>query len=266
MMRTNQEGKPVAIVTGANGVIGKAIVAGIAEYGFEVVMVCRDEKRAERALDEVRRASGRSDVRVELADLSRRESVFALAARWQGRLDVLVNNAAIAPRSRTETPEGIELQFATNVLGYVWMMRAFEAALRRSAPARVVNVASYWAGDLDLDDLEFKRRTYNNDTAYRQSKQANRMLTVAFAKRWPAAEVTVNACHPGDANSALSNALGYGGHESPEQAADTPVWLATDAAFAGVTGKYFASRQMRPCEFAGDSKGIAALDEICARF
>jgi hypothetical protein len=78
--------------------------------------------------------------------------------------------------------------------------------------------------------------------------------------------VTVNACHPGDANSALSNALGYGGHESPEQAADTPVWLATDAAFAGVTGKYFASRQMRPCEFAGDSKGIAALDEICARF
>ena len=97
MMRTNQEGKPVAIVTGANGVIGKDIVAGIAEHGFEVVMVCRDEKRAERALDEVRRASGRSDVRVELADLSRRESVFALAARWQGRLDVLVNNAAIAP-------------------------------------------------------------------------------------------------------------------------------------------------------------------------
>ena len=201
MMRTNQEGKPVAIVTGANGVIGKAIVAGIAEYGFEVVMVCRDEKRAERALDEVRRARGRSDVRVELADLSRRESVFALAARWQGRLDVLVNNAAIAPRSRTETPEGIELQFATNVLGYVWMMRAFEAALRRSAPARVVNVASYWAGDLDLSDLQFHKRAYDNDQAYRQSKQANRMLTVAFAQEWRDVGITVTSCHPGDANT-----------------------------------------------------------------
>ena len=126
--------KPVAIVTGANGVIGKAIAAGIARAGFAVVMVCRDEKRAEAALKGARRASGSSDLRFELADLSRRESVFALAARWQGRLDVLVNNAAIAPRRRTETPEGIEMQFATNVLGYLWMMRAFEAVLRRSAP------------------------------------------------------------------------------------------------------------------------------------
>ncbi len=183
-MPTNQAEEPVAIVTGANGVIGRAIAAGIAKAGFAVVMVCRDEKRADEALKEVRRASGSSDARVELADLSQRESVFALAARWQGRLDVLVNNAAIAPRRRSETPDGIELQFATNVLGYLWMMRAFEATLRQSAPARVVNVASYWAGDLDLSDLQFQRRRYDNDQAYRQSKQANRMLTVAFAQRW----------------------------------------------------------------------------------
>jgi FKBP-type peptidyl-prolyl cis-trans isomerase 2/NAD(P)-dependent dehydrogenase (short-subunit alcohol dehydrogenase family) len=189
-MPTNQTNKPVAIVTGANGVIGKAIATGIAKGGCAVTMVCRDEKRAAQALDEVRRSSSSSNVRVELADLSRRESVFALAARWQGRLDVLVNNAALAPRRRTETPEGIEVQFATNVLGYVWMMRAFEPALRQSAPARVVNVASYWAGDLDLADLQFQRRRYDNDQAYRQSKQANRMLTVAFAQRWRGLRIT----------------------------------------------------------------------------
>jgi len=129
-----------------------------------------------------------------------------------------------------------------------------------------VNVASYWAGDLDLDDLQFKQRDYNNDTAYRQSKQADRMLTVAFARRWPPAEITVNACHPGDAHSTLSHSLGYGGHETPEQAADTPVWLATDPSIAGLTGKYFASRRQQSCEFAKNEKAIARLDEICAGF
>jgi NAD(P)-dependent dehydrogenase (short-subunit alcohol dehydrogenase family) len=258
--------KPVAIVTGANGVIGKAIAAGIAKAGFAVVMVCRDEKRAARAMDEVRRASGSSNVRVELADLSRRESVFALAARWQGRLDVLVNNAAIAPRRRSETPEGIELQFATNVLGYLWMVRAFEEVLRRSAPARVVNVASYWAGDLDLADLQFQRRRYDNDQAYRQSKQANRMLTVAFAQRWRDFGITVNSCHPGDANSALSNALGFGGSETPEQAASTPVWLATEPSLSNATGQYFANCRPARCVFASDAQGIAELDAICASY
>jgi NAD(P)-dependent dehydrogenase (short-subunit alcohol dehydrogenase family) len=145
-------------------------------------------------------------------------------------------------------------------------MRAFERALRAAAPGRVVNVASYWAGDLDLTDLQFQRRPYNNDTAYRQSKQADRMLTAAFAKRWPPAAITVNSCHPGDANSTLSNSLGYGGSDSPEQAADTPVWLATDPSLAGVTGHYFAHRRAQTCEFSQDAKAVAALDQICSKF
>jgi retinol dehydrogenase 12 len=230
-----------------------------------VVMVCRNRERAEQAAAAVKKDVPGADLRIEIVDVSRRGEIDAFAKRWTGPLHILINNAAIAPRRRSETAEGIEMELATNVLGYVWMMRAFEAVLRASAPARVVNVASYWAGDLDLDDLEFKARAYNNDTAYRQSKQADRMLTVAFAKRWSPSEITVNSCHPGDANSTLSNSLGYGGHESPDEAADTPVWLATDSRVAGVTGKYFASRQQRACEFAADEKAIAALDAVCAR-
>jgi NAD(P)-dependent dehydrogenase (short-subunit alcohol dehydrogenase family) len=256
----------VAVVTGANGAIGVAICKGLAERGLEVVLVCRHPERARQAAGEVQKSVPGARLRTELVDVSRRPEVFAFAERFTGRLDVLVNNAAIAPRRRTETPEGIEMEFATNVLGYVWMMRAFAGRLEASAPARVVNVASYWAGDLDLDDLQFERRGYHNDTAYRQSKQADRMLTVAFAKRWPVSKITVNACHPGDAHSALSHALGYGGHETPEQAADTPVWLATDPSVAGITGKYFANRQSRPCDFARDQTAIARLDEICAGF
>ncbi len=89
------------------------------------------------------------------------------------------------------------------------MIQLFSECLKQSAPARVINVASYWAGDLDLADLEFKQRRYSNGAAYRQSKRANRMLTVAFAARLKPYDVTVNACHPGDVNSRLSNDLGY---------------------------------------------------------
>lgn len=259
-------GKRVAIVTGASGAIGSAISAGMAAHGYAVVMVCRSAERADAAVQAVRRQVADAEIRTELVDVSRRAPIDAFAKRWTGPAQVLINNAAVAPPERTETPDGIEMQLATNVLGYVWMMRAFEQALRNSAPARVVNVASYWAGDLDLGDLQFTRRRYDNETAYRQSKQANRMLTVAFAKRWSPSQITVNACHPGDANSALSNALGYGGHESPEAAADTPVWLATDPSLAAITGKYFARRQQRVCEFASNEKAIAALDAICEAF
>jgi NAD(P)-dependent dehydrogenase (short-subunit alcohol dehydrogenase family) len=149
------------------------------------------------------------------------------------------------------------------VLGYLWMMQACADALCAAAPARIVNVASYWAGDLDLGDLEFRQRRYDNDTAYRQSKQCDRMLTAAFARRWPPATLTVNACHPGDVHSTLSHSLGYGGHESPDAGADTPVWLATDAALAGVTGQYFANRRAQRCEFAKNEQAIARLVEIC---
>lgn len=96
---------------------------------------------------------------------------------------MLINNAACTPRTRQETPEGIELQFATNVLGYYWLIDGFTEILKASAPARVINVASYWAGGLDISDLEFKRRSYDNGKAYRQSKQANRMLSAAFAEK-----------------------------------------------------------------------------------
>lgn len=259
--------KIVAMVTGANGVIGKAIASGIAEKrDYQVVLACRDEGKAKHAAQEIIRATGNQDVRYELLDVSRRASIQSLAERWEGPLHVLVNNAAATPRRRMETSEGIELQFATNVLGYFWMIQAFTEHLRLSAPARVVNVASYWAGDLDLNDLEFKRRRYDNDRAYRQSKQANRMLTVAFAQRLKPFDISVNACHPGDANSKLSNNLGFGGHESPEEAARTPVWLATEPAGKRHTGEYFEHMRASRDRFAQDVLAIEALFQACLEY
>jgi retinol dehydrogenase-13 len=178
----------------------------------------------------------------------------------------LINNAAASPRQRQETPEGIELQFATNVLGYFWMTQLFSEHLKQSAPARVINVASYWAGDLDLADLEFKRRRYSNGAAYRQSKQADRMLMVAFAARLKQHGVTVNACHPGDVNSRLSSDLGFGGHTTPDEGAETPVWLATAPVGQRETGKYFEQRRETRCRFGEDTAAVEALYEACLSY
>lgn len=254
----------VAIVTGATGAIGKAIAWGIASRGYEVVLPCRDERRAERAVREVRKRSGSDAVRWELVDLSRKASIDAFAGRWQGPLHVLVNNAAVTPRQREETPERIEMQWATNVLGYVWMMEAFADILAANRPARIVNVASYWTGGLDLSDPEFRQRPYNNDDAYRASKQADRMLSTAFAEHFAGRGIAVNACHPGDVNSALSNNLGFGGHESPDQGAETPVWLATSPDCEGVTGRYFEHLRETVCRYSQDKEAGAALYARCA--
>jgi NAD(P)-dependent dehydrogenase (short-subunit alcohol dehydrogenase family) len=259
--------KQTILVTGATGAIGKAIARQLAEREmFEVVLAGRDEAKTQRAASEIQRASGNPNVRYEIVDVSRRVSIQSLVERWAGPLHVLINNAAASPRRRQETPEGIELQFATNVLGYFWLTQLFTEHLKASAPARVINVASYWAGDLDLNDLEFKRRGYNNGTAYRQAKQANRMLTVAFATRLQPFDITVNACHPGDVNSHLSNDLGFGGSTSPDDGADTPVWLATDPIGQHATGKYFSERQEARCRFGEDTAAVEALYTACLAY
>ncbi len=231
-----------------------------------MVLLTRNEGRAGHAVAELQRATGNPRIRFELVDVSRRKPIEALAARWQGPVQVLINNAAVTPRERQESAEGIEAQLATNVLGYFWLTQYFARHLARSAPARVVNVASYWAGGLELDDLEFKRRSYNNNAAYRQSKQANRMLTVAFAERLASAGVTVNACHPGDVNSVLSNNLGFGGHETPDEGARTPVWLATSDVGEATTGRYFEHMREVACRFGQDRSAVEALYAACSRF
>lgn len=255
------------MVTGATGAIGRAIAAGLAATpGLEVVLVARNHEKGDRLQKDLRKTTGNPRVQLELADLSRNDSIADLAARWQGPLHFLINNAAITPRRREENPEGIELQWATNVLGYFRMMQSFESALSNARGARVINVASYWAGGLDLNDPEFKSRRYDNDEAYRASKQADRMLTVAFAERWNSRGITVNACHPGDVNSTLSNNLGFGGHQTPAEGARTPLWLALDRAVGQKSGRYFEHCSESPCPFGRDKQSLSRLIDLCQNY
>ena len=259
--------KKLALVTGATGAIGRSVARLILTTGkYRVIMIARNEEKAVKTREDIVRLTGLQDISYEIADLSVKKQIYDLAVKLKEPVHVLVNNAAYTPKRRMETHAGIEMQFAANVLGYFWMIDAFSGHLKSGAPSRVVNVASYWAGGLDFSDLEFKYRTYDNDTAYRQSKQANRMLTVAFAERLAPFHITVNSCHPGDVNSVLSNSMGFGGHETPDQGAATPVWLATSADVEGVTGKYFEHRKEMRCEFGRDVEKVERLFNVCSGY
>ena len=254
----------LVIVTGANGAIGKAIVHQLAEKDYEVIMVCRDLSKAQEAKKEIIHKIPEAKIRIEIADLSRQSEIKSLAARVNKPVFALVNNAASTPKKRTETPEGIEEQFAANVLNYFWMSHAFHEHLEKSSNSRIVNVASCWAGDLDPDDLEFKKRQYDNNIAYRQSKQANRMLTVSFAEKFKQNGIMVNACHPGEVNSKLSNSLGFGGSQSPDRGAETPVLLATTK--EQNSGKWYVSMKEQSCQFSKNKTAIEQLYEICMKY
>ena len=252
-------------VTGATGAIGKAIAKNIAKNkACHVVLIARNEIKAMEATKDIQRITGNKNVEYAIVDLSDHREIYNLAGSWEKPLHVLINNAAITPRRREENKYGIELQFATNILGYFAMMDAFKAHLSGSNPTRIINVASYWAGGLDFSDLEFKSRRYDNGVAYRQSKQADRMLSSAFADRLKDQNIYVNSCHPGDVNSKLSNDLGFGGHESPDQGAETPVWLATETVGIQNTGKYFEHKRETLCRFSLDKQSVSNLYDLCA--
>ncbi|MDP1621249.1 MAG: SDR family NAD(P)-dependent oxidoreductase [Bacteroidales bacterium] len=252
-----------AIVTGAYGAIGRAIAEGIAAKGFRVTLVGRDLTQLENARATIIQRTSNPEIFIEAVDLGLHHEILEFSRRFEQPLHLLVNNAATAPRKRTETAEGIEVQWATNVLGYFWMIKYLQQLMEGSPGARIVNVASYWARGLNLGDPEFESRSYDNDAAYRQAKQADRMLSVAFAERLHSKGITVNSCHPGDVNSKLSNAFGFGGSESPEQGAETPLFLSLSEEVNSITGKYYEHLRPVVCPFSRDQKAVEQLFDLC---
>ena len=257
-----QESKPVrALVTGASGAIGTAITLGLARAGFETILVCRNEARGSQCISKIRNSIPDANLTLELCDLSSPKSILELARRCPQELEILVNNAAQCPPGKEITDDGLERQFATNILAYAAMSEAFEHCLVEGS--RIINVASYWAGGLDLSDLQFEKRGYNNDRAYRQSKQGDRMLTAAYARHFSKRGIRVFSCHSGDVHSKLSHDLGFGGHESPEEGAATPLYLCLESLGNLPSTGYFEHGREVSDPFIQDSKAVNQLFEFC---
>jgi len=263
----------IAVVTGANRGIGRAIAEGMARADFRTVLVCRRREDGERAMEEIASRTGNHSLEVVSADFSSLAEVRRAAAEILARhpaIKVLVNNAAVARKKREESADGIELTLAINHVAAFELTRLLLPALTLGGPARVVTVASaaQRRRKIDLDDLQNLRRPYGGVRVYGETKLMNVVFTRELARRTAGTGVTATCCHPGVIGTdGLLNyfpallrpvvALFTG---TPERGADTPVWLATSPEVAGESGGYYIRRRLvSPNPRAND-------DDLAARF
>lgn len=250
----------VCLITGGTGGIGFVAARELARLGAAVTIVGRDQARGEAAMDAIRAASGRQDIRYLRADLSDQSQIRQLAETVLAdtpKLDVLVNNAGGLFGKRKLSADGLEMTFALNHLSYFLLSHLLLPALEAAKPARIVNVASaaHKGVALDFDDLQGEEH-FNRWLAYKRSKLANVMFTYELARRIDGRGVTVNALHPGFVatdigvrHSFVPGILWWIGKLraiSPEEGAKTSIYLASSPEVAGSTGLYFSRCRPKP--------------------
>lgn len=248
----------VALVTGATSGLGLAAAEGFARLGAGVRLLARDEGRGERARAQVAAATPGADVQVELCDLSDLAAVRDFAARFSAkeqRLDVLVNNAGVLPAERTPSVDGIELAFATNVLGPFLLTNLLVPLLRESAPSRIISVSSggMYTAKIDVGDLQTAHGKFDGPDVYARTKRAQVILTEIWADRLRGTGVVAHSMHPGWADtpgvqSSLPTfyKLMRPFLRSPDEGADTIVWLGAAAEPAQSSGGFWHDRRERP--------------------
>lgn len=270
----------VVVITGANRGIGKATAKEIAKLGAKVYMACRSLDSANEAKKEIIKETKNEKVFVLELDLVSVDSINKFVKSFkekESRLDILINNAGITSRKKKLNDTGVELTFAINVLGHHYLTRLLIDLLEKSAPSRIINVASQYAGGLDLNDINYDKRNYDTTAAYKQSKQANRMLTREWAKRLVDKNIFVYSMTPGWVpstdlfreqsvfNKAVIKTVGIVGGRSIEQGADTIVWLASIGKVGGSNGGFFRDRKELVCQFK-NLEEEQRLWDICESF
>ena len=257
------------VVTGASSGIGLAAAEELARRGAKVILVGRDRSRLAGAMSRVERAATGPEPDLFRADFTRLSEVRELAteiAAGHPRLDVLANNAGAAVRRRTSTVDGYEATLQVNHLAPFLLTYLLRDRLRGG---RVVNTSSdaHRMGRLDPDRLTARGGLYSTWRAYGAGKQANVLFAAEASRRWP--DILSTSFHPG----VVQTRFGHGTAAAvfykvapflvtPEQGADTLVWLATAPADAIVAGGYYVNRMLgTPTRQAADPALAAHLWE-----
>jgi retinol dehydrogenase-12 len=256
----------VVLLTGATEGVGRAAAAEFAARGATLTIVGRDETKTQRTAEALRRTTGNPAVDTLIADLSSLRGMRTVTAGFLARrrqLDILVNNAGAMFQRPAVTVDGLEMTFALNHLAYFVVTTELAGLLKETPGARVVNTASsvHRFGRLDVEHMPTRSRSAGFAGGFRvycDSKMANVVFTRELSRRLKPFGVTANCLHPGFVRSrffaqttgplryATRNPLADMAARTPERAADTLVWLATDEAAAAHSGEYFVNRAVSP--------------------
>ena len=263
-----------AIVTGGASGIGIETARALASAGAEVTLAVRNPEAGERSAADIIHSTGNKQVFVAPLDLADQASVAALAAGWDGPLHILVNNAGIMAAPLMRTPQGWEMQFATNHLGHFALATGLHRALAAAGGARIVSVSSsaHHRSPVVFEDIHFEHRPYEPWSAYGQSKTANVLFAVEASKRWADDGITANALMPGGIRTNLQRYVSAedlermrtaaGGTDlkwkTPEQGAATSILVATSPLLDGVGGRYFEDGNEAEVGRLSARNGVAA--------
>lgn len=260
-----------AIVTGAASGIGIETARALAHTGAEVTLAVRNTDAGTQTAADITATTGNQNIHVAPLDLSDRASIAAFIAAWEGPLHILVNNAGVMALPEQHTPEGWEMQFATNYLGHFALALGLHDALAADGAARIVSVSSsgHLMSPIVFDDIHFAFRPYDPWLAYGQSKTANILFAVGATTRWFRDGITANALMPG---AIATNLQRYTDgiktpperQKTPEQGAATSILLATSPLLERIGGRYFEDCNEAVCVTNGNGymSGVApyALD------
>jgi NAD(P)-dependent dehydrogenase (short-subunit alcohol dehydrogenase family) len=266
-------GRRVIVTGGASG-IGIETARALAGAGAEVTLAVRNLEAGQRTAEDITATTGNKQVLVAPLDLADQASVASFVAAWDGPLHILVNNAGVMASPETRTPQGWELQFATNHLGHFALATGLHGALAAAGGARVVSVSSsaHLRSPVVFEDIHFREHEYEPWAAYGQSKTANVLFAVEATKRWASDGITVNALMPGGIRTNLqryitdedlermraqmgSTAFSW---KTPEEGAATSVLVATSPLLEGVGGRYFEDCNEAGLNQPGTRRGVAA--------
>ena len=272
-----------AVVTGASSGLGAESARALAAAGAEVTLAVRDVHAGAAAARAIARSVGAPPPPVAVLDLADRASVARFVDSWTGPLHLLLANAGVVTGGLERTPEGWELQFATNHLGHFALATGLHHALAEGAAdrgeARIVAVSStaHMRADVDFDDLHFARRDYDPQIAYAQSKTANSLFAVGATQRWARDGIVANSVNPGGVATGLqrnftrrqkdslaaAEAAGVFTYKTVEQGAATSMVAAVAEELARSGGHYLddcqeAYRVPNDAELADHPHGVKA--------
>ncbi len=252
------QGDRHALITGATSGLGLAAAGQLAALGARLTLVARNQQKAERLVADLKEQSGNDRISCEIADLSLMSDVHALCDRLlelDEPVDMLINNAGALFNPRQVTAEGYEKSFALLLLSPYIITERLQPLLAKAQSPRVVNVLSggMYSQKIKVNDLQSERGEFSGSVAYARAKRGLMILTEEWAERWRGDGIVVNAMHPGWADTPGVETALPGFYRAtkyllrtPEEGADTVVWLAASTEAGEVTGKFWLDREQHP--------------------